>query len=112
MLRELASEISSWLVGDLKDRDIVFVIRGDDGKDETTIVLPDPVVQALLDWMAADGEGKDLLQRVVDSVYDYGLHQQSFHILSMDMKGKNSRSVPLGGKFGARIIYKKLFSED
>jgi len=112
MLRELAAEISSWLIGDLKTRDVAFVIRGDDGKDQTTIILPDPIVGAFLDWMAADGEGKDLLQRIVDSVYDYGAHEQSFHIVSMDMNGKHSKSVPLGGKFVARVIYKKLFSGD
>jgi len=111
-LRELASLVSSWLVGDLKDRDVAFVIRGKDGKDEATFILPDPVVQAILDWMAADGEGKGLLQRIVDSVYDYGEHEQTFHIISMGMKGQGNHSLPLGGAFGARLIYKKMFGKD
>lgn len=112
MLRELASEISKWLIGDLDKRDIAFVVRGKDGKDETVIIIPDPIVRAFLRWMSMDNPDADLLKMAVDSVYDYAEHEQTFHIVSMGMEGQGSHSVPLGGAFGARVIYKKMFRAD
>jgi len=112
MLRELAAEISKWLVGDLSHRDVAMVIRGEDGKDETTMIIPDPMVRAFLRWMATDMPNVNLLKMIVDSVYSYAEHDQSLHLVVMDLEGKGSKSVPLGGTFGARIMYRKMFGKD
>lgn len=110
-LRDLGAELAQRFAGDLGTRDIALVIRDKDGKDKHRIIIPDPIVLAIFDWMRDEGNGKDLLQRMVDGVYDYPKGEDEIVVVSMSLDGKGSRSLPLGGAFGARLIYKKLFAD-
>lgn len=111
-LTEVGAELSQMFVGDLSKRDVYVRVYDKRGVLKAEIKVNDPIVDALFHWMADDGEGKELFQRIIDSVYSYGQDKVVIESeLENNPKDKNPRELPLGGVFGTRQIYKKIFAK-
>lgn len=105
--KRAAAVVSRLFAGNLKERDIVILVRDEHGINKHKIDIPDPVIYAIIAWLRADGKG-DLLKSVVDSVYRDG---DEFVAVSRPEDGSVPREQSLG-PIGSAMLYDQLFLKE